>query len=80
MTKYLLLIPSEDGEPVKWLEDDEAKDIKQLMEDYSIREFIDWVDKDPMYFEEGQAMLIKAEVLKVRPKQVVESYEIEGVS
>lgn len=79
MKNYLLLIPDEDGNPIRLLGDEEIKDISQLKEEFGIKEFLDdWPETiDPNYWGDGVAMLLKVKVLKVKPKKVVEKWTIE---
>jgi hypothetical protein len=81
---YLLLKPDEDGECVKFINDEEMKDIKSLMEDYSICEFIEEYKEDPNYwrcdhgsFNCGPGMLLKVECIIPKPVKVVEKWSIE---
>ncbi len=80
----MLLQPDEDGNIVRWVGREEVKNIKQLMEDYGIEEFLsDFPDgdmrkeRDPQRWEDGQAMLLEVEIKKVVPVKVVEKYAIE---
>ncbi len=81
MSKYLLLIPDEDGNPLRWLDSEEVKNIEQLKEDYGIERFLTQEDlnkeDDPNSWEEGDAMLLEIKIKKVVPVEVVTKYEVK---
>lgn len=79
MSKYILIQPDEDGNPITWLDDNEVEDLIQLKEDYGVKEFLTKLpeNKDPNYWEEGQVLLLEVEIKKVVPVKVVEKYELK---
>lgn len=82
---YLLIQPDEDGNPIRWLSETDVADLEQLMRDHSIERFLNNWPKysdgsfktDPNYWEEGDAMLMEAKLLKVKPVEVVKKWKIE---
>ena len=72
---YAIIAPDEDGNPIIYVHDDELKDINLLMEDYGIKEWVKRTD-DPMYWEEGQGMLVKIVCVNPTPKKVISEWEI----
>lgn len=76
---YLLIQPDEDGNPLRWITQEQVQDIKQLMEDYGISNWLyDDPITDPNYWGEGNAMLLSVNVLKIIPVETVTKYEIAG--
>lgn len=74
MKKYLLIKSDEDGEPCSFYED--IQDILDNPEDYGIEKFLTKIpDKDPMYWEEGAALLLEIKILK--PVTKTTAYRIE---
>ncbi len=75
---YLLLMPDEDGNCVKWLKAFQLKDIAKLMEDYGISEWkeFDPNDLNPMEWAYGTAMLIEANVTNPKPVKVVQQWQL----
>lgn len=78
---YVIVKVDEDGNPLSWITPDHLEDISELMEDYGITRFMDSLpderDRDPSYWHDGQALLLEVRVLRVRPKEVVQSWTIE---
>lgn len=74
--KYAIIRPSEDGDPVCYLSDDELEDINDLMDGYSIKE---WVEdySDPNYWEEGNGMLVKIQCINPIPVKEVTAWKIQ---
>lgn len=72
-------MPDEDGNPLRVLSDGEVKDIKELMQDHSIEQFLgDWPEeKDPSYWKNGDALLLETRVVRVKPREIVQSWELE---
>lgn len=66
-TRWALLRPDEDGNPVKWLGGEtELRDLLADPEAWGISEFVhidDMSPKDPAYWGTGQAMLMRVEVV-----------------
>lgn len=79
MSKYLLIQPDEDGNPITVLDAEETKDINQFKKDYGIEKFLDdWPEEtDPNYWNEGEALLLEARVVKVKPVKIIEGWELE---
>lgn len=77
--RYALIKGDEDGNPICWLDDGEVADIAALMKNYSVKQFMDDVpdQADPNYWSDGEALLLEVRVLKVRPKEVVTSWQID---
>jgi hypothetical protein len=66
-THWALLRPDEDGNPVKWLSGE--RELRELLADpeaWGIDEFVsidDMQQKDPAHWQDGQAMLMRVEVV-----------------
>lgn len=78
MKQYILIMGDEDGNPIKWLLDNDIKDIGQLMEDYGVTKWLDKLpdNNDPNYWEMGWAMLLEVEIKTPKPKTVVKEWEL----
>ena len=64
--KYLLIMGSEDGEPCMFL--DNIEDVLGAPEDYGIEKFLTSIPgKDPNYWKDGDALLLRIEVLSPLP-------------
>ena len=67
MSKYLLIQPSEDGEPCTFLND--IQDVLDNPEDYGIHNFLSSIpENDPMSWPDGDALLLMVEILKPKVK------------
>ena len=74
MKEYLLIQPSEDGEPCCFLDD--VQELLNNPEDYGVEKFLSSIpDEDPNYWEEGCALLLKIKILK--PKLKATSWRLE---
>lgn len=77
MSQWILITSSEDGSPVTYLSD---SDVAELLADpvaeHGVREFLPAVpeERDPAYWPEGTAMLLRAEV--VVPSPVTSAWEL----
>lgn len=75
MSDYILIQPSEDGDPIAWL-DSEA--LAELLEDplsyAGVERFLDRYPGNPNYWEEGTALLLKVE--PVVPQPVVAKWRL----
>ena len=69
---YALIKADEDGNPLYIVDD--INEVLDSPEDYGIERFLDeWPEeKDPQYWTEGNALLVKIEILK--PKVAVTKY------
>lgn len=77
MQQWLLLRPDEDGNPTRWLTQDELDELLANADEYGIDNWIspnNMKNADPNYWEEGSAMLLKVEA--VLPKEVAYKYSI----
>ena len=62
MSTYLLIRGSEDGEPCDFMDD--ISDLLNKPEDYGVERFLDYIPlKDPNYWIDGEALLLKVEIL-----------------
>ena len=79
MKNYIIIRRDDDGTSVSWLQEEELQDVKKLMEDHGIKNFLtEWsAYKTPDYWEEGYAMLLEVKIKKVVPIEIVNSYKIE---
>lgn len=75
MSKYMLIQSDEDGNPIRWLDDDDLKDITSLMENYGVKEWIEEFSEST-YWGEDKAMLLKVEVANPIPTKVVQKWEL----
>jgi hypothetical protein len=75
VSKYILIQPDEDGNPITWLSDEETRDITKLMEDYEIQEWVSDMS-DPNYWGDGKAMLLKVKVANPKPVKVIDKWEL----
>lgn len=80
MKKYLLIQPYKKSDSIKWLHEPDIADINQLMRDRNIKKFLNELPKesDPFFWSEEEAMLLEVKILKVKPVEVVEKWEIEN--
>ena len=78
ITYWFLIRPSEDGESISVIAEDEISSIKKFMTENGITRWLDRYEKDHMYWEEGDAMLVKAEVKVPKTVKVVEEYILQG--
>lgn len=68
---WILLQPDEDGNPVRVLDDDELQELLDNPEEHGIQRFLDGefldINTDANYWHEGDAILLKAEVVIPQP-------------
>lgn len=88
MTRFLLIQPDEDGNPIRWLDQD---DMDELMADpkgsYGVTKFLTaWPERghpsagsDPAYWPEGWALLLQANIVTLEPEEVVVRYRVKHV-
>lgn len=73
--KYLLIQSNKGGEPCTFLDD--IQDVLDNAEDYGIAKFLDSIpDRDPNYWEEGEALLLEIAIL--RPKSKTIAFRIDN--
>ena len=72
---YILVTPGEDG-AFSFIRD---KDVEEMLEDpteYGVKKFLEEIpEKDPQEWGEGNAILLKYEIVKVKPTDI--KYKIE---
>lgn len=75
MSRYLVIRPNEDGNPLNFIDKSELGNITQFMEDYGIDK---WTESysDPNYWDEGAAMLLKFSCVNPVVKKVIETWEL----
>lgn len=74
MKRYALIQPDEKGQPFRLLSDSDLEEILKSPEDWGIDQFVGidsdhlaGVQGDPMYWPDGEAMLIEFEVVIPEP-------------
>lgn len=75
--RWILIRPSEDGNPITYLsESGLAALLADSVGEYGVREFLPAVpdERDPNYWREGTALLLRAEV--VVPSPVTTAWEL----
>lgn len=71
MKQYLLIRPDEDGNPLRWLTEDDVRDLLgDPLGTYSVKQFITPAlrpEPDPNYWADGDAMLVEYTVVVPEP-------------
>lgn len=75
--QWLLLQGNEDGNPTRWLTQEQLDEILEDPEGWDVSKFLDLTAKElnPQYWVHGEAMLLKVEV--VIPQPTVVAYRIK---
>lgn len=73
--RYAVIQGDEDGNPISYLSPSEEEDINALMENHGITEWIEDYG-DPMYWEPGNAMLVKVQCINPRPVKEVTTWKL----
>lgn len=75
MKKYLLIRPSEDGEPCQFLDENKLDELLNNPKDFGVNKFLDHIpDKDPMYWSGKDGLLLEVKI--VVPKVIATAFSL----
>ncbi len=87
MPRYMIVQADEDGNPISWLDKQDTEcvendELEQVMEDHGVTRFMDEVPKEyggnPYFWSTGDALLLRVEIMRVRPKETVTRWMLES--